>query len=242
MKEFYSDIFDQNRQKAQESTDNTLGLFMALYLILLGFFIVLTSLSEPTAELAEPVLKSVNGTFKKIATDKTGNTADDLDFPKASEDNFLSAVNARLTSALEIEGRFGSYKGNTLEADIPIAKFYKNGSLLITIESQSLLTDMLDPLNLQTIGPREVYILFGIGSAQTAKQQMTDFPLATNRQDQFTIMRASAMKQAIKKIPFAQGKVVVGLVKGERDHIRFVFRHKKPVKGGAAIDLRKVQR
>ncbi|WND01685.1 hypothetical protein QGN29_08945 [Temperatibacter marinus] len=212
---------NRNISSEESGGNSTLGMFLALYLILLGFFIVLTALSEPSTNKSSEVMKSVNSSFKELATETSGEKVAQNDFPAARDDNFLRAVNERLKSSLNIEGRFGSEGGNVLRVAIDADQLFARGSLILNREKQAIIQDILEPFEAATRGSKELFILYGIGTGILSADE--------TRPDQFAVMRSESLRKTIEQTHGGKLKFTSGLVKEKSNTIFFVFRHKQPV-------------
>lgn len=198
---------------------STTGIFLSLYLILLGFFIVLTAVSEPSSDKSKTVLNSVNGTFNEIITSELGQLNNDKPFPLLSDDEFLLAVDQTLSSELSIKGIMSEYKGNMLEVSIAVDDFFEKGALSLSFDARAIIAKLTAPLKMDTAGRKTLTVLFTTGT--------NDLDLTASRRDEFLIMRASSLYETLDQLGLQPGQFSTGLISGPEGQIRLVYRHRK---------------
>ena len=184
-------------------TDGTMGLFVALYLILLTFFILLNSVSRQTAGRAVAAMESVNVTFnisKQIDNQPTIDpSAEDI----ASNDRTLGAVQQAFITEMQLPGRFGTKGGNTFEVEFPADRLFRQGSFRVRSESTPFLDQIIAAVQLNSKGKNgQLALLFGSGQG-TVDQVMT-------RSQEIAVRRAGALARHLKTKGIPDGVFVTG--------------------------------
>ncbi|WP_417463510.1 hypothetical protein [Kordiimonas sp.] len=208
-------FIEHNQTKKLFGSDNTLGLFVALYLILLAFFIVLTSASQHAASRAAAAMESVNTTFQPEAPNKRL----DID-PRASEDasndpvlqNFQRAFFAEFN----IEGRFSNQGGNTFEVQFPENYLFPAGSFRVRPDMHPFLNQLVAGLNQTGSGRQELAILFGVG-AGPVDAEMT-------RPQEVAVRRAGSLARYLLENGVEEGTFTTGFAAVPEGEVLAVFR------------------
>lgn len=139
---------NESIDKKSVSIDNTIGIFVSLYLLLLAFFIVLTAKSVRVPDKSLVVSQSVSKTFKgQSSIDKAPDAeilSGDLEkgiksekpakpdlvntsFPPAEKET-LARIADILSEILGIEGQFDTKSETLFKAEIPVDLFFDFGS------------------------------------------------------------------------------------------------------------------
>ena len=218
-------FIEQERTKRIFGSDNTLGLFVALYLILLAFFIVLTSMSQQEAPRAVMAMDSVNNTFDR----KTDNKRFNID-PRASNDpsNDVSLQKIRnlFYAELELEGRFTNRGGNVFEVEFPEEYLFSPGSFNVRPDRHGFLDQLLEAQS-QGIseGRQQLAIMFGSGVAPVSREM--------TRSQEVAVRRAGSLARYLEGKGVPDGAFITGFVGIEEGKILAIFRN-VPADGVAA--------
>lgn len=197
-----------------------MGLFVALYLILLAFFIVLTSFSNQAASRSALALESVNQTFKRTSKVTENNAATQSLVP-ASQDLALRAIQQRFFEELEIEGRFSEAGNGSLEVRFPQDYLFEPGSLKIRRDVSPFLDQVLavalDPSN---PGSKEIAFMFGSGEGPVARDM--------TRSQEIAIRRAGELARYLQLSGLEKGAYTTGFVAIPENEILAVFARSTP--------------
>lgn len=184
-------------------SEGTMGLFVALYLILLTFFILLNSLSHQTAGRAVAAMESVNVTFNISKQLDNIITIDPSAEDVAANDRILSAVQRTFIAEMELPGRFGTKGGNTFEVQFPAERLFRRRSLRVRPEVTPFLDQLIAAVQLQNNGETsQLAILFGSGEG-TVDRVMT-------RPQEIAVRRAGALARHLKRKGIPDGIFTTG--------------------------------
>lgn len=165
-------------------SDSTMGLFVALYLILLAFFIVLTSVSQQSAMRASDAMESVNNVFKEDGDARNG--ADPIAVQSAASDPVLIDIERAFTSAFDIQGQFAVAGGNIYQVQMPAAYLFDPGSFRVRTAVHPTLDELLDVLISAPNGQRqELALMFGRGDGTVDRELTRTQEIAIRRAGSF---------------------------------------------------------
>ena len=180
-----------------------MGLFVALYLILLTFFILLNSMSQQTAGRAVAAMESVNVTFNVSKQLDNNATIDPSAEDIAVKDRVLSAVQRAFLTEMELPGRFGTQGGNTFEVEFPAARLFRRGSLRVKPEVTPFLDQLVAAVQLGNRGnTSQLALLFGSGEG-TVDRVMT-------RPQEIAVRRAGALARHLQNSGVPDGTFTTG--------------------------------
>jgi len=210
-------MFGEEREsKRIFGTDNTMGLFVALYLILLAFFIILTALSTHAASRGSLAMESVNKTFTRSGQSQI----EDID-PRAStaaaEDPVLKAIQQRFFSELEIPGRFSEAGGGAFEIQFPESYLFEPGAINLRRDMSPFMDQIIAALGDVNSGARqEVAFLFGTGSGAVAREM--------TRTQEIAVRRAGSLARYLQTSGLERDLFTTGFVGIPEGEILAVFR------------------
>jgi outer membrane protein OmpA-like peptidoglycan-associated protein len=162
-------------------SDSTMGLFVALYLILLAFFIVLTSVSNHAAGRASAAMDSVNDTFKRDGRAEQLNLDPRAQVDSAS-DPLLQSVQRKFFSELELEGRFSDAGGGAFEVRFPERFLFQPGSFRVRPDMNPFLNQLLDAFaDANQSENYEIAFMFGSGAGPVAREPTRPQEIAIRR-------------------------------------------------------------
>lgn len=166
-------------------SDTTMGLFVALYLILLAFFIILTAVSSQSQTRANEAMDSVNETFLKRNKISSGQSYEAL-AKAAADDPVLRSIQSRLSSSFNVSGTFEYSNGYVYQVRLPIEYLFEAGSFRVRQRAHSALIDVLKILSESGQSrAQDLSLLFGIGSRSPEREMTRRQEIAVRRADSF---------------------------------------------------------
>ena len=126
-------MYDQEETtKKIFGSDPTMGLFVALYLILLAFFILLNAVSNQAFERAEAAMESVNTSFNDVTKVRDPQmNIDPTVGQEASNNPVLKQISQAFLVAMDLQGRFCSEGGGKFEVEFPADTLFQRGSFRV---------------------------------------------------------------------------------------------------------------
>ncbi len=197
--------------------DTTLGILVSLYLILLGFFVVLNSLSEDRVDKAGAVLDSVNQAFK--AAERPGIEIVNLlegGGEGAAERALISELRQLFPNAVTFAGSFPPGGDTSLKILLPKAEIFESDERL-TVGAQDQF-EALGPLIAAFDNTRRVEIAVSLGVGER-------FPspeLAGGRSN--ALRQAGTLAQSLEKIHGLRSNFGVGYAVLEPEFVQLRFR------------------
>lgn len=177
--------FDTQATKKIFGSDPTMGLFVALYLILLAFFIILTSVSSQSKQRVTLALDSFNETFLQTSRIAGGDRYHSLQVA-AANDPVLRELSSRLSSEFNIEGSFEYSNGYVYQVTLPLNYLFEAGSFRVRASAhsrvQNILSSLEDTSSRQTI---DLMILFGTGGSGPSREMTRSQEIAIRRAGSF---------------------------------------------------------
>jgi len=207
---------DNQHKKRLFGNEGTLGLFVALYLILLTFFILLNSMSQHAAIRAAAAMDSVNATFSHPRQLKNDPTIDPSASQVASQDRALSVIQQAFVASMNLEGRFGSMGGNTFEVQFPAGQLFQRGAFRVRPDMTGFLDQLVEGVQRAPTGKhQQIAILFGSGSEQVDREM--------TRAQEVAIRRAGSLARHLRRSGVADGVFVTGFTAIPEGEILAVF-------------------
>ena len=202
-------------------SDNTMGLFVALYLILLAFFILLNAVSEQAAVKAEAAMDSVNATFKENKRPQNPETIDPSAVDVPANDLVLRQVSRAFLVEMELQGRFSTAGGNVFEVQFPADNMFERGSFRV----KSNMTGFLDQLIAAVQNPvdgreQKIALMFGSGLG-SVDREMT-------RAQEVAVRRAGSLARYLRAKGVPDGLYTIGFVSIPEDQVLAVFQSTSP--------------
>lgn len=205
---------EQQQSRKVFGSDSTMGLFVALYLILLAFFIVLTSVSQQSAMRASDAMQSVNTVFKESNEARNGSDAEAVQ--SAASDPVLIEIERAFTSAFDVQGQFAVAGGNIYQVQMPAAYLFEPGSFRVRTAVHPALNELLGVLVSAPNGQRqELALMFGRGAGAVDRE--------LTRTQEIAIRRAGSFARYMEAGGFANFSA--GFTDIESDQILLVFRN-----------------
>lgn len=186
-------------------SDNTMGLFVALYLILLAFFILLNAVSEHAAVKADAAMNSVNATFKDNSLPDNQLNVDPTATDDPANDVVLKQVSRAFLAEMELQGRFSSAGGGVFEVQFPADNMFERGSFRV----RSGMTGFLDQLikvvqEAPDRSQQKVAFMFGAGTG-VVDREMT-------RAQEIAVRRAGSLARYLRAKGVPDGLYTIGFV------------------------------
>lgn len=205
---------EQQQTRKVFGSDSTMGLFVALYLILLAFFIVLTSVSRQSAMRASDAMQSVNTVFREV--DDARNGSDTEAVQTAASDPVLIDIQRAFTSAFDVQGQFAVAGGNVYQVQMPAAYLFEPGSFRVRTAVHPALDELLDVLVTAPNGQRqELALMFGRGAGAVDRE--------LTRTQEIAIRRAGSFARYMEAGGF--DNFSAGFADIEPDQILLIFRN-----------------
>jgi len=206
-------IEEQQTRKVFGS-DSTMGLFVALYLILLAFFIVLTSISQQSTTRASAAMESVNEAFKEAGVADNGFSLTDLQ--SAASDPVLIEIERAFSTAFDVKGQFAVSGGYIYQVQLPAAYLFEAGSFRVRTSVHPVLNELLAVLKNAPSGRKqEMALLFGSGTT-TIDRELT-------RSQEIAVRRAGSFARYMQEQDFSN--ISSGFMALPEDQIMVIFRN-----------------
>lgn len=199
----------------------TLELFASIYLLLLGFFVVLNSISNQKVAKAGAVMDSVNSVFDK----KFAPRASVVDFLKEPEaiapnDEFVEEAVGLLASAFSLEGGYSTEGGDTLRVELPLEALFERGSMMPRQNLSPFVRDMQAMVLRERAGERrEIEFILGTGqktlSSRGGQQQLV------------AMRRAGNLVNFLTGKGFPKASISTGISAGAADTVVVIFRERQ---------------
>lgn len=209
---------DDHREDASAAT---LGLFVSIYLLLLGFFVVLNSISNQKVAKAGAVMDSVNSVFDK----KFAPRASVVDFFKEPEqiapnDDFVDEAEGKLSSIFTMEGGYSTEGGDTLRVELPIDALFEPGSMTPRQNLSAFVQEMKKMILSEQAGERrEIEFIFGTGQKSLSSRPM--------QQQLVAMRRAGSLVNFMTTKGFPKASISTGIAAAPRDIVIVNFRERR---------------
>ncbi len=207
-------IEEQQTRKVFGS-DSTMGLFVALYLILLAFFIVLTSISQQSSSRATAAMESVNAVFKQAGVADNG--FDPAELRSAASDPVLIEIERAFSSAFNVKGQYAVSGGHIYQIQLPVSYLFEAGSFRVRTNVHHVLDELLIALKSEAnCEQQEIALLFGSGPGAVDRE--------LTRSQEIAVRRAGSFARYMTERNFSN--VSSGFLPLPEDQIMVVFRNK----------------
>jgi len=210
---------EENPQKPRVTiNDPSVALFLGLYLILLAFFILLSTISSISAEKSEAAVGSINSAFRSDSRVEAL-TGDSLLFAPGAgqlDRKLLGAVRASFSSAFPNEELNETVIGKSVRFVISADQIFQPGSPAIQDEASDLLEKLAASLDSSVLGFRnEIEVVLRTGE---------NLPSGGNPEGRLLIERAGALAREMLAKGVHARSVQTGLRAGASGTIAFFFR------------------
>ncbi len=197
-------MFEQEQQKRKVyGSDNTMGLFVSLYLILLAFFIVMNSMADAASENKQEALDSVAKTFKNSKKPTKATTAQGGEAIANGPDPILNDIAQLVTSELDVTGSFPQKRTDIFRVDHSVDSLFERGSFQVHFSKRPFIKNLSKILLSAPAGEKtRVSFLFGTDGKPT-----TD---ALTRREEIAVRRAGALARTLRGAGMVDGTFNVG--------------------------------
>lgn len=217
-----SEIFDNtglsdpaDAGKSAGSNDTT-GLFVSLYLIVLAFFVVMNSISNQDQNKVNAATESVTRAFKNPYEPEADfvdvSANDDAVTPN---DEFYEQISGVFASLVGFEGRFPTKGGNILKITVNPADLFEDGTSIFRSDQQNFLDQLAQFLSDDDPQQkREINIVISSGKT---------LPKGPEYWKDINILRAGAFVRTLKKHGVAGNQLSIGIIADEKDRLTLTF-------------------
>lgn len=200
----------------QKQSDNTTGLFVSLYMIVLAFFVVMNSISNQDQNKVNAATESVTRAFSnpfEPEADFVDVSANDL--AVTPNDEFYDQILGVFASLVGFEGKFPTKGGNVVKVRFKTSDLFEEGSSIFRPVQQAFLQQLAGFLNGgRDSEKREIDIVISSGKK---------LPNGPKYWEDTNILRAGAFVALLGKMGIDDNKLSIGMVKGEEDQMFLTF-------------------
>ena len=197
-------------------TDNTIGLFVSLYLIFLSFFIVLTAMSSRAVDRTLSATESVKAAFAGDGEKKEGKGFSDEPV-EPTEDPTLQRIEKVFQATFSLDGRYGKRDGNIFFVDVPEEFLFEPGAALMKDAPAKVIQQLVEAARERRSERRsDVVILQDTPSMKSGA--------AADRQRRLSYRRAGGLSRLFVNAGIEEGSYSTGFAPIGRGIIRFQFR------------------
>ncbi len=221
---------DRRDDNVKDAGTATLELFVSIYLLLLGFFVVLNSISNQKVAKAGAVMDSVNSVFdKKFAPRATA-----VDFFKEPEaiapnDEFVEEAVGLLASAFSLEGGYSTEGGDTLRVELPLDALFERGSMMPRQNLVPFVRDMQAMILRERAGERrEIEFIFGTGQKSLSSR--------AGQQQLVAMRRAGNLVNFLTTKGFPKASISTGIAAAPVDTVIVNFRERQDADAAVTFD------
>lgn len=200
----------------KKSSDNTTGLFVSLYMIVLAFFVVMNSISNQDQTKVNAATESVTRAFSnpfEPEADFVDVSADVL--AVTPNDEFYDQILGVFASLVGFKGKFPTEGGDVVKVKFNTSDLFEEGSSVFKANQQEFLQQLANFLaGGRDSEKREIYIVISSGKT---------LPRGPKYWENTDILRAGAFVSLLKKMGVDDNKLSIGMVKGEEDRMFLTF-------------------
>lgn len=199
-----------------EPSDNTVSLFLSLYLLLLAFFIVLNTISETRDARVAKAVYSVKETFQDYSppSQEILESAANPDSMIASE-VYLEDVRNVFSAHLKNAKFQKKTDGTLLRTIVPAEELFESGSARLTPATGTLMDAIANGLGTSRVGTRrEIEMLIGSGEK---------LPDVDDLGRVLEIRRSSAFSRALRARGVAGNSISSGVRAGDPNTVEITF-------------------
>jgi len=217
---------------ASPVTRGTLALFLALYLLLLAFFIMLLALSSLESRRTGAVMDSLTVTFSRNQTAPlTGpsQSIDTITSESRSTEAFIALVADLFGAALPTVRVRHLVAGQAIEMTMRGDSLFDAGSDTLRPVRVAMLDELVAALSSPPAGMRfEMAVLLQTGrpgtAASASNEERNTGALLPVSPDDLAVRRAAAMGRTMTERGAEPGSVLVGLAAGDPGWLSMTFR------------------
>lgn len=200
----------------RERRDPTVIVFLSIFLLLVGFFILLNAISEEDELRAELAMGSVVATFSSTRTTPSDRIAAGTraGISKTGH-SFKDALEGLFEKTLLVETERRQPPGSVLQVTLSPLRIFRHRSVAFHSRSHALMSAMADLLSKPDSGRRyEVEMLLGAGPGLSRDQ---------DRRRDFLARRAAAFAARLRALGVPGSAIRVGLDSRRPEEIELTF-------------------
>ena len=203
---------EENKKKS----DDTTGLFVSLYLIVLAFFVVMNSISNQDQNKVNAATESVTRAFNNPYEPE----ADFVDVSANEEaltpnDEFYEQILGVFASLVGFEGKFPTEGGSVVRVNFNTSDLFEEDTTVFRQNQNAFLHQLVGFLaGGRDSEKREIEIVISSGER---------LPSGPKYWENITIQRAGAFVARLTKMGVKDNQLSIGIVKGEEDQMFLTF-------------------
>ncbi len=216
-------MYHEKQQVKKVFGTNTMGLFVALYLILLAFFIMLNAVSEQTTAQDTDV-SSDNSTYTEASNQENLEQYidDEVDVSEAENDPLLIDLSRSFGAEFNIKGKFSLNDGHVYEAELSANEFFEKGSFNVRADMKPFLKQIAELVMTRNLNEnRRVAFMFGTGNGLVSRKM--------TRSQEIAVRRAGAIARFFKEEGVPDGMFHTGFIPIQENSILAAFRNTPPI-------------
>jgi hypothetical protein len=221
-------MVDATRSRGGHHDGSSTVVFLSLYLILLAFFILLTTISFRDQDRADAAIGSVTSTFGARLPEETvpGTQGTEGTFEQAPK-AFMNAIRKVFQANLPAVKMPVATKNGIMRIDVPTLDLFRRGEVAVRRRSESLLSGVADGLVMQNGDWRfEVEIVLGSGSS---------LPSVEEDDQSIELRRAGNFAGFMRRMGVPAHSIRTGVRVGDRETTQLSFYARNVAK--ARLDL-----
>lgn len=165
--------YQQITRKVQTTTSSTAITFVALYFLLLAFFIYLNSISEPVEERVQSVIGSIDVTFKGEKKVQDGSDLIRFKSDQLGTAIFYVQLKQVYEAAIPLVKSEMNEKGDMLQFRIPLSQLFSGGSVDLRDNRNELLaTTAAALIKRSNLVPTDMEILMDLNSELPSSENL----------------------------------------------------------------------
>lgn len=165
--------YQQITRKVQTTTSSTAITFVALYFLLLAFFIYLNSISEPVEERVQSVIGSIDVTFKGEKKVQDGSDLIRFKSDQLGTAIFYAQLKQVYEAAIPLVKSEVNEKGDMLQFRIPLSQLFSGGSVDLRDNRNELLaTTAAALIKRSNLVPTDMEILMDLNSELPSSENL----------------------------------------------------------------------
>jgi len=200
----------------KKPSDDTTGLFVSLYLIVLAFFVVMNSISNQDQNKANAATESVTRAFKNSFApeadfvDVSANTDS-----KTPNDEFYEQITGVFASLVGFEGKFPTQGGNVVKVKFRSRDLFEKGATSLRANQNEFIKQLSDFLKGgRDSEKREISIVISTGES---------LPQGPKYWENIAILRAGSFIKQLTRRGVEDNKLSMGVKTGEDGWITVTF-------------------
>ena len=197
-------------EEKKSAGDQTTGIFVSLYLIVLAFFMVMNSISNQEQNKVSAVTESVTRAFRNPFEPD----ADFIDVTSSEDsvtpnDEFYDQIQGVFASLVGFDGKFPSQGGHIISVNFSVNDLFERGTAQFRIDQQEFLNQLSSFLKGgRQSEKREIEFLVSTGDTLPAGPQYWK---------DLNILRAGAIVEKLEDMGVAPDQISIGVVgKGDK--------------------------